>query len=127
MDTNDKSQHDFIIGNRAQELFAVMISVCDPRKEKSRFPAYLRDGMCGEMISAAREILRCCLFANGCRGEERTRYQRDAYNNIVYLTFLTRTARDGGWIADKQHDRIMRYTGELTKRIYNWRRATATK
>lgn len=101
-----------------------VVGICDPRKDKSHFPAYCRDETGGEMIRAAREILRGCLFANGCRDEKRTEYQRDAYNNIVYLNFLTRTAYDNRWINEKQHDRILRYTGELTKRIYNWRRAT---
>lgn len=126
MATNGRlsADREFVIGNRAQELFVAVVGICDPRKDKSHFPAYCRDETGGEMIRAAREILRGCLFANGCRDEKRTEYQRDAYNNIVYLNFLTRTAYDNKWINEKQHDRILRYTGELTKRIYNWRRAT---
>lgn len=101
MATNGRlsADREFVIGNRAQELFVAVVGICDPRKDKSHFPAY-------------------------CRDEKRTEYQRDAYNNIVYLNFLTRTAYDNKWINEKQHDRILRYTGELTKRIYNWRRAT---
>nr|DAP05277.1 MAG TPA: Avd-like protein [Caudoviricetes sp.] len=124
MATSEKLQHEFVIGNRSQELFEIVISVCDPRKDNSRFPAYVRTELGGEMIRAAREIMRCCLFANGCRDVDRFNYQRDACNNVVYLNFLTRTAYDKGWINTKQHDRIIRYTGELTNRIYNWRRAT---
>lgn len=124
MATSEKSQHEFVIGNKSQELFEIVISVCDPRKDNSRFPTYVREELGGEMIRAAREIMRCCLFANGCRDVDRANYQRDAYNSIVYLNFLTRTAYDKGWINAKQHDRIIRYTGELTTRIYNWRRAT---
>lgn len=118
-----KEKKEFVIGNRAEELLECMIQICDPKNKHCSFPAYLREELCGEMIRAAREILKSSLFANGCRGDERTSYQRQAYNYIVYLNFLCRAAYNNGWITEKQHDRIIRYTEELTRRIYNWRRS----
>lgn len=38
MATSEKSQHEFVFGNKSQELFEIVISVCDPRKDNSRFP-----------------------------------------------------------------------------------------
>lgn len=118
-----KDKKEFVIGNRAEELFECVIQICDPKNKHCIFPAYLRDDVGGEMIRAAREILKSALFANGSRGEERTAYQRQSYNNIVYLNFLCRTSYNNGWITEKQHDRIIRYTEELTRRIYNWKRS----
>lgn len=50
MATSEKLQHEFVIGNRSQELFEIVISVCDPRKDNSRFPAYVRTELGGGLL-----------------------------------------------------------------------------
>lgn len=62
MATNARSSadHEFVIGNRAQELFVAVIGICDPRKDKSHFPAY-----CRKLVLAMDEHFRRHLKSAG--------------------------------------------------------------
>lgn len=127
MGTGMSSSPDFVIGNRAEEMFEIVLSICSPKKGGTTFPDYVRKEYTDEMIRTARGVLRDVIYANGSRGESRLRLQESAQNGITYLTFLIRAAYDKKWISEKQHERVARILSELTKRIWNWKRADLTK
>lgn len=128
MATGQRSSPDgaeFVIGNRAAEMLDAVLRICSPKKKGSTFPSYLRTEYTDELIRTARSFLRDVVIANCKRDSGRLELQNDAQGQLTYLTFLIRIAYSHKWISERQHDEICRYIGELTKRIWNWKRADA--
>ena len=128
MATGTRSSPDgqeFVIGNRAAEMLDVVLRICSPKKGGSTFPSYLRAEYTDELIRTARAVLKDVVTANCRRGTARSDLQSAAQGELAYLTFLVRTAYNNKWISEKQHSLVFRYIGELTKRIWNWKRSDA--
>lgn len=121
-------QHnDFLIGNRAAVLLEEILKACSQKKSSSTFPLYVREEYTEEIIKIARDIMKCCIFANGSTKDKRLSYQEEAQRNISYLFFLIRISHNSGWISEKKYNKIARLLSEISKRVINWKKSDSKR
>lgn len=119
------SRKDFALGNMADDLLELTLTMCGKNEKKTpRFPVLLYNGYVSEILGAAATIHKDIIMANEMRlGENRIAKQQEAAATCVWLNHLIRASTNKGWISEQQRDRWQSLVSAIKFKTINWMQA----
>lgn len=141
-DTSLHSEDKFLIGQTADDLVDLIISVVDKRNHEIRktmkresdgealknlktpkFPNFLYNTLVDEMITNALQIQECVILSNEMYqngSPERKQNGKKALAICVLLNHRVRLSADKKWINEKERDKLQTLITAIRWKIYYW-------